>query len=81
MTDVLVDGLTFPEAPRWRDGKLWLSDFYSHRVLTVDLAGHLETVAEVPQRPSGLGWRPDGTEASERVDGEMRSTVRYRVEL
>ena len=27
------------------------------------------------------GWRPDGTEASERVDGEMRSTVRYRVEL
>ena len=61
MTDVLVDGLTFPEAPRWRDGKLWLSDFYSHRVLTVDLAGRLETVAEVPQRPSGLGWRPDGT--------------------
>ena len=27
------------------------------------------------------GWRPDGTEASERVDAEMRSTVRYRVEL
>jgi sugar lactone lactonase YvrE len=59
--DVLVDGLTFPEAPRWRDGKLWFSDFYSHRVLTVDLTGHLETVVEVSQRPSGLGWRPDGT--------------------
>jgi sugar lactone lactonase YvrE len=58
---VLVDGLTFPEAPRWRDGKLWFSDFYSHRVLTVDPAGRLETVVEVPQRPSGLGWRPDGT--------------------
>jgi GNAT superfamily N-acetyltransferase len=27
------------------------------------------------------GWRLDGTEARERVDGEMRSTVRYRVEL
>lgn len=61
MSDVLVDGLTFPEAPRWRDGKLWFSDFYSHRVLTVDLAGRVETIVEVPQRPSGLGWRPDGT--------------------
>ena len=58
--DVVVDGLTFPEAPRWRDGKLWFSDFYSHRVLTVDLAGKVETVADVPQRPSGLGWTPDG---------------------
>jgi sugar lactone lactonase YvrE len=61
MSEVLVGGLTFPEAPRWRDGKLWFSDVYSHRVLTVDLAGRLETVVEVPQRPSGLGWRPDGT--------------------
>jgi len=57
---VLVDGLTFPEAPRWRDGKLWFSDFYSFRVLAVDLAGHVSTVAHVPQRPSGLGWLPDG---------------------
>jgi sugar lactone lactonase YvrE len=61
VSDVLVDGLTFPEAPRWRDGKLWFSDFDSHRVLAVDLAGRLETVVEVPQRPSGLGWAPDGT--------------------
>jgi sugar lactone lactonase YvrE len=58
--DVVVDGLTFAEAPRWRDGKLWFSDFYTYRVLTVDLAGHVETVAEVPQRPSGLGWTADG---------------------
>src|SRR5262245_11371772 len=27
------------------------------------------------------GWNLDGTEASERVDREMRPTVRYRVEL
>src|SRR5262249_30358622 len=58
--DTVVDGLTFPEAPRWRDGKLWFSDFYTQRVLTVDPAGRLETVIEVPQRPSGLGWTPDG---------------------
>jgi ribosomal protein S18 acetylase RimI-like enzyme len=27
------------------------------------------------------GWKPDGTSTSERVDCEMRPTVRYRVEL
>jgi sugar lactone lactonase YvrE len=58
--EVLLDGLKFPEAPRWRDGKLWFSDFYAHRVATVDLEGRAETVVEVPQRPSGLGWTPAG---------------------
>jgi hypothetical protein len=29
VSEVLVGGLTFPEAPRWRDGTLWFSDFYS----------------------------------------------------
>ncbi|MEE8435763.1 MAG: SMP-30/gluconolactonase/LRE family protein, partial [bacterium] len=56
----LMGGLTFPEAPRWRDGKLWFSDFFSHRVYTVDLDGRSETVVEVPQQPSGLGWTPAG---------------------
>ena len=59
--DVLLAGLTFPEAPRWRAGKLWFSDFYSQRVMTVDLDGRAETIVEIPQRPSGLGWRPDGS--------------------
>jgi len=58
--DVLVDGLTFPEGPRWHDGRLWFSDFYSHRVLAADRTGRLETIVEVPQRPSGLGWTRDG---------------------
>ena len=54
--DILLSGLTFPEAPRWRGDRLWFSDFYSFRVMTVDLAGRDETIAEVPGRPSGLGW-------------------------
>ena len=58
--EVLLDGLTFPEAPRWREGKLWFSDFYTFRVLRLGLDGKVETIAEVPQRPSGLGWLPDG---------------------
>jgi sugar lactone lactonase YvrE len=58
--DLIVDGLTFPEAPRWHDGRLWFSDFYSRRVLAVDVSGYVDTIAEIPQRPSGLGWTPDG---------------------
>ena len=57
---VLLAGLTFPEGPRWREGKLWFSDFYTHRVITVDPMGASATVAEVPERPSGLGWTKDG---------------------
>lgn len=59
-TRVLVDGLAFPEAPRWHEEKLWFSDIHAHAVLCVDLEGHLRRVAEVPGRPSGLGWLPDG---------------------
>jgi sugar lactone lactonase YvrE len=87
--DILVAGLTFPEAPRWRDGRLWLSDFYSHRVLAVDLAGRVETIVEVRARPSGLGWRPDGTllvvsmldRRLLRVDGGKTSLVADLAEL
>jgi sugar lactone lactonase YvrE len=56
----LVTGLTFPEGPRWRDGKLWFSDFYSHGVYAVDLDGICEKICDVPGQPSGLGWLPDG---------------------
>jgi sugar lactone lactonase YvrE len=56
----LAEGFAFLESPRWRDGKLWVSDMHDDRVLTVDLAGRRETVVEVPGRPSGLGWLPDG---------------------
>jgi sugar lactone lactonase YvrE len=59
-TSVLLDGLAFPEGPRWRDGKLWFSDMHGDRVMTVDLEGRTETVVEVPGWPSGLGWLPDG---------------------
>lgn len=56
----LIAGLSFTECPRWRDGRLWVSDFYTHRVLAIAMDGSAETVAEVPHQPSGLGWLPDG---------------------
>lgn len=59
-TGLLHDGFVFLEGPRWKDGKLWLSDMHDHRVLTVDSSGRVETVCEVANQPSGLGWLPDG---------------------
>jgi len=57
---VLLQGLAFAEAPRWHDGRLWFSDFYTGQVARVDTDGRCETLFEVPGRPSGLGWLPDG---------------------
>ena len=57
---VLLEGLSFPEGPRWRGGRLWFSDFYAHEVVAVDPAGRRERIATVPGQPSGLGWLPDG---------------------
>jgi sugar lactone lactonase YvrE len=56
----LLQGLMFPEGPRWHDGRLWFSDMHAHQVRTVDLEGRAETICEVPAWPSGLGWLPDG---------------------
>lgn len=60
-TEVLIEGLTFTEGPRWRDGRLYFSDFFTRRVLAVDTKGNMETIVETPQQPSGLGWSPDGS--------------------
>ena len=57
----LMDGLTFGEGPRWHEDKFYFSDFYSHKVYTLDLKGNHEVIVEVPNQPSGLGWMPDGT--------------------
>ncbi len=53
-------GLSFGEAPRWHDGRLWYSDFYRHGVFSLgDDGERLELTVE--HQPSGLGWQPDGT--------------------
>lgn len=61
MVETLLDGLTFPEGPRWHEGRLWFSDFYNYRVVALGLDGKAETMATVPECPSGLGWMPDGS--------------------
>lgn len=61
MPQTLLDGLTFPEGPRWHEGRLWFSDFYNYRVMALGLDGKAEVMATVPACPSGLGWMPDGS--------------------
>jgi sugar lactone lactonase YvrE len=58
--ETVLDGLAFPEGPRWRDGRLWFSDQHDRRVVAVDESGNAERIVEVPEQPSGLGWLPDG---------------------
>lgn len=60
-TEVIADGLGFPECPRWHGGRLWFSDHALGTVSTLLPGGEPETVLEVEGKPSGLGWRPDGT--------------------
>jgi sugar lactone lactonase YvrE len=59
--ETLAGGGAFFESPRWHAGRLWVSDYWRHQVLTIAPDGAAETVAEVPGSPSGLGWLPDGT--------------------
>ena len=58
---LLLDGLAFPEGPRWRGDWLWFSDVTDKRVMRVDVEGHREVVATLDDRPSGLGFLPDGS--------------------
>jgi sugar lactone lactonase YvrE len=57
---ILLQGLGLPEAPRWRDGRLYFSDVWAAEVVAIDLYGQRETIVRVPERPNGLGFLPDG---------------------
>ena len=60
-TRVLMEGIYFGEGPRWHEGRLWFSDFYAKAVKSVSLAGDGRIEFEIDDRPSGLGWMPDGS--------------------
>lgn len=57
---LLLDDLVFAEGPRWHRGRLYFSDMHGFEVVAVDLEGRRERICEVPARPSGLGFLPDG---------------------
>ncbi|NHJ19431.1 MAG: 5-valerolactone hydrolase [Candidatus Lokiarchaeota archaeon] len=58
-TKVLLEGLKFPESPRWHDDILWFVDMEGCKVMTIDLNGNTEIILQRSSRVSGLGWLPD----------------------
>jgi sugar lactone lactonase YvrE len=56
----VMDGLAVGESPRWRDGRLWVSDMVANEVIVLDLEGKSEVDLRVPGMPMGTGWLPDG---------------------
>lgn len=59
-TELLLDGLMFPEGPRWYQDKLWFTDQHARQIKTVDVKGNSQLIAELSDLPGGLGWLPDG---------------------
>ncbi len=57
----LLQGGKFFEAPRWHDGRWWVSDFYRRAVYAVSAEGKSDRFLEVEQQPSGIGWLSDGS--------------------
>ena len=58
--ETLMTDLTFPEQPRWREGRLWFSDWGTREVIAVDPEGHSEVILQGPSFPLCVDWLPDG---------------------
>lgn len=58
---LLADGFVFLEGPRWHQGRLWVSDMWGFKAYAVGTDGSRELLFDLPERPSGLGFLPDGT--------------------
>jgi len=71
----LADGFCFGEGPRWFEGLLWFSDMLGEAVHTVNLQGEETTLSLSGHKPSGLGFRPDGTLLI--ASTESRQVLRY----
>ncbi|MBZ5605615.1 MAG: SMP-30/gluconolactonase/LRE family protein [Acidobacteriia bacterium] len=59
--ETVLDGLAFPECPRWHDESLYFSDMHDGKVWRIAPSGKAENIYDVPEFPAGLGWLPDGT--------------------
>lgn len=65
----LASGFSWPECPRWHDGKFWFADMYNAVVCTLDEDGTTSVVVDATARRAntdvpivlgGFGWLPDG---------------------
>ena len=58
---LFADDFIFLEAPRWHKDRLWVSDVFDHKLFSLTSDGKRQLICEVPNRPSGQGFLPDGT--------------------
>jgi len=61
MLETVLDGLVFPECPRWHDKSLYFSDMHDGKIWRMTAPGKASKLFDVPNYPAGLGWLPDGT--------------------
>lgn len=55
-----MDGIVFGESPRWRDGKLWFSDWGAGLIYSVAADGTSTVEAEIDSFPMCIDFLPDG---------------------
>jgi sugar lactone lactonase YvrE len=58
--ETILTDLVFPESPRWRNGRLWVSDWGAHRVIAIDEAGRREVFEGVLSFTMCTDHLPDG---------------------
>ena len=58
---VVMTGISMGESPRWRDGRLWLSDWGAQEILAVDPSGTSEVMVRSEfGLPFCIDWLADG---------------------
>lgn len=55
-----ASGFSWPEAPRWHDNALWISDVHNFRIARVGAGGVVSTEFKILQRPAGMDFQNDG---------------------
>ena len=57
---MVLTGVVFGESPRWRDGRLWLSDWGAGEVISIAGGGSRHVEARVQSFPMCIDFLPDG---------------------
>lgn len=57
---VIIDGLGFPESPRWHDDRFWVADWAIPEIIAVERSGERAATVPVPSSPCSFDWTPDG---------------------
>jgi sugar lactone lactonase YvrE len=60
--EVMASDFIFLEAPRWRDGALWVTDVFDRVLHKLDLLGNRQVIlSDLSPYPNSVNFLPDGT--------------------